>query len=184
MRIAVYSGSFDPLHVGHLAILTYLNLHFDKVLLVVSPQNPFKGESKAVNSLERLDAACKVVRQHPELANVEVSDIEFGMSSPQYTYRTLDAIHKKYPLAYITLVIGGDNLAVFNHWRCYKHILLDYNVLVYPRLGFDSAKLLETLLRENSNYHITLADMPLVNISSTEIREALSKGENIDKWLA
>lgn len=184
MRIAVYSGSFDPLHIGHLAILAYLNQHFDKVLLVVSPQNPFKGESKVSNSFERLEAARKVVKRHPELANVEVSDIEFTMSTPQYTYRTLEVIHEKYPFDEICLVIGGDNLAVFKHWRNYKHILLDYSVLVYPRIGFDSTELRNTLLEENPSYHITLADMPLVNISSTEIRETLSKGENIDKWLA
>ncbi len=184
MRIAVYSGSFDPLHIGHLTILAYLNQHFDKVLLVVSPRNPFKDASKADNALERLEAARDAIRRHPELGNIEVSDIEFTLDAPQYTYRTLDAIHKKYPLDDITLVIGGDNLAVFNQWRCYQHILLDYSVLVYPRKSYDCVKLRDTFLRENPDYHITLANMPLVNISSTEIREALLKRENIDKWLA
>ena len=82
MRIAVYSGSFDPLHEGHLAILKILNEQFDKVLLMVSPQNPFKDSGKALNSQERLSAAEKTLKEHPELAKVELSDIEFKMSAP------------------------------------------------------------------------------------------------------
>ena len=68
MQIAVYSGSFDPLHIGHLAVLAYLNGRFDKVLLVVSPQNPFKGAEKAANATVRLTAAREAVERHPELA--------------------------------------------------------------------------------------------------------------------
>lgn len=183
MQIAVYSGSFDPLHIGHLAVLAYLNDRFDKVLLVVSPQNPFKGEEKAANANARLSAAREAVERHPELARVEVCDIEFQMSAPQYTFRTLEALQALYPSDNLTLVIGGDNLSAFNRWRNYAQILLQFGVLVYPREGFDSEAVKATLLKENEHYRIELARMPLVSVSSTEIREAEAHGDDVKKWL-
>lgn len=183
MQIAVYSGSFDPLHIGHLAVLAYLNGRFDKVLLVVSPQNPLKGAEKAANANARLTAAREAVARHPELARVEVCDIEFQISAPQYTYRTLEALQKLYPTDNLTLVIGGDNLSAFNRWRNYAQILLQFGVLVYPREGFDSEAVKASLLKENEHYRIELARMPLVSVSSTEIREAEAHGDDVKKWL-
>lgn len=183
MQIAVYSGSFDPLHIGHLAVLAYLNGRFDKVLLVVSPQNPFKGAEKAANATARLSAAREAVERHPELARVEVCDIEFQMSAPQYTFRTLEALQALYPSDTLTLVIGGDNLSAFNRWRNYAQILLQFGVLVYPREGFDSEAVKATLLKENELYRIDIARMPLVSVSSTEIREAETHGDDVKKWL-
>lgn len=183
MQIAVYSGSFDPLHIGHLAVLAYLNGRFDKVLLVVSPQNPFKGAEKAANATARLAAAREAVERHPELARVKVCDIEFQMSAPQYTFRTLEALQELYPTDNLTLVIGGDNLSAFNRWRNYAQILLQFGVLVYPREGFDSEAVKATLLKENEHYRIELARMPLVSVSSTEIREAETHGDDVKKWL-
>ena len=175
MRIAVYSGSFDPLHEGHLAILKILNGQFDKVLLMVSPQNPLKNSEKALNSLERLSAAEKSLKEHPELAKVELSDIEFKMSAPNYTYRSLKALQEQYPQDEICLAIGADNLACFDKWKNYSEILLKYGVLVFPRKGYDSQAEQRRLKAENERYKIELAEMELVNISSTEIRKRMGR---------
>ena len=179
MQIAVYSGSFDPLHIGHLAILAYLNGAYDRTLLVVSPQNPFKDSGKADNALQRLSQVREVLSRHPELDRVEVCDVEFGLSAPQYTFRTLGILHDLYPDCQLTLAIGADNLNCFARWRNYEDILLNYGVDVYPRQGFDMEADRDALLRENPNYRIHLCDLPLVNVSSTEIRALSAGGEDV-----
>ncbi len=172
MQIAVYSGSFDPLHEGHLAILARLNGTYDKVLLVVSPQNPFKCESKADNADLRLGRAEKIISERPDLDKVEVCDVEFHLSAPHYTYRTLDLLQERYPLDELTLIMGADNLHSLSRWRSYAKILLDFGVDVFPRRGFDMQADRDILLSENPLYRIRLSDMPLVDISSTQIRES------------
>ncbi len=173
MRVAVYSGSFDPLHVGHLQILRRLeqDSRFDVVYLVVSPRSPFKGEGKDRNARERFEAAKKAVARHPELTKVRVDDIELSMPAPQYTFRTLEALREREPGSEFTLVVGADNLAVFGGWREHARILLDFGILVFPRRGHDMQALRAALLEENPAYRIELAEMPLVDVSSTEIRE-------------
>ena len=101
------------------------------------------------------------------------------MSAPQYTFRTLESLQALYPSDNLTLVIGGDNLSAFNRWRNYAQILLQFGVLVYPREGFDSEAVKATLLKENELYRIDIARMPLVSVSSTEIREAETHGDDV-----
>ena len=146
MRIAVYSGSFDPLHVGHMAIMEYLTREkeFDWVYLVISPQNPFKDPSKALNARQRYDDAVAAVRRHPEL-HVWVDDIELSMDPPHYTIRTLDALKKREPQNEFTLVMGADNLSGIRKWRDAPRLLSEYGVAVYPRKGFDLDSIRKTL---------------------------------------
>ena len=173
MQVAVYSGSFDPLHIGHLQILRRLqeDASFDAVYLVVSPRSPFKAEGKAANARERYEAAVKAVARHPELTKVRADDIELTMPAPQYTFRTLEALKAREPENDFTLVVGADNLAVFSGWREHARILLEYGLIVFPRRGFDCIALRDALLAENPSYRIRIADMPLVDVSSTQIRE-------------
>ena len=173
MRVAVYSGSFDPLHIGHLQILRKLQQddRFDAVYLIVSPRNPFKAEGKAANARERFDAAVRALARHPELAKVRADDIELTLPAPQYTFRTLEALRAREPENEFTLVVGADNLAVFGGWREHARILLEYGLIVFPRRGYDCAALRDALLEENPSYRIALGDMPLVDVSSTQIRE-------------
>lgn len=185
MQIAVYSGSFDPLHIGHLAIMKYLTTPeggFDKVYLVVSPRNPLKDGSREHTAERRLEAAKDAVSRHPGL-KVEVNDVEFTLPSPQYTIRTLDTLRDREKDNSFSLVIGADNLAVFRGWRDYGRILLEYGIIVYPRTGFDSAALRDDLLEENGEYRIRLIEAPLVDVSSTQIRELLKKHGNADELL-
>lgn len=185
MQVAVYSGSFDPLHIGHLAIMRYLTTPeggFDKVYLVVSPRNPLKDGSREYTAESRLKAAKEAVARHPGLM-VEVDDVEFAFPSPQYTIRTLDTLSDREKDNSFSLVVGADNLAVFRGWRDYERILLEYGVIVYPRAGFDSASLRDDLLKENGDYRIRLIDAPLMDVSSTQIREMLQQHENTDGLL-
>lgn len=185
MRIAVYTGSFDPLHIGHLAIMKYLteDAEFDMVYLIVSPQNPFKNPEKAANAAERFSAAVEAVRRHPEL-RVKVDDIELKMPAPQYTIRTLDALKAREPGNEFRLVMGADNLRDILRWKDAPRILREYGIVVYPRPGFDSAALREEILLEGpEGARIELADAPMVDISSTEIRRRTAEGDDMSAYL-
>ena len=184
MRIAVYSGSFDPLHIGHLAIMECLTQkeNFDWVYLVVTPQSPFKEAERARTGAKRFRAARRAVRRHPGL-KVKVDRIELRMPPPHYTIRTLDALREREPENQFVMVIGADNLERMRKWKAYSRILSEYGVLVYPREGVDSAALRDDLLKENPAYKIRLIDAPMVDISSTQIREGLERGEDMSRWM-
>lgn len=184
MRIAVYCGSFDPLHIGHKAIMEHLTHsgEFDWVYLVISPQNPFKDPSKAFNARDRFNSAMEAVRRHPEL-HVWVDDIELSMPAPQYTIRTLDALKAREPGNDFTLVVGGDNLDCILKWRDAERILTEYGVVAFPRSGYDIEKIREDLLKQNPAYLIETTDAPLVDISSTEIRDGLAMGKDMSSVL-
>ena len=184
MHIAVYSGTFNPLHIGHLAILRRLAAHFDGVYLVVSPQNPFKDASSNETGEARLLSAREAVARHPELAGkVRVEDIEFGMAPPHYTIRTLRALRSREPSNDFILVIGADNLESMPRWKEYQAILREFGIAVFPRKGYHRGHLKARLMREDPAYRIDLIDAPFVNVSSTEIRYALAAGRDASHWL-
>lgn len=184
MDIAVYSGTFNPLHKGHEAILRFLTAEagFDKVYLVVTPQNPFKAGLRQPSGEERFRAAQAAVARHPDL-RAEVLDIELRMPPPQYSVRTLDALREKEAEHRFTLVIGADNLASFALWRDYRRILCEYGVAVFPRKGFHRGHDRARLLKACPGARIRLLKAPLVTISSTEIREGLAAGRDMSAWL-
>ena len=212
MKIAVYSGSFNPLHIGHLAIMRYLteSAGFDMVYLIVSPKNPIKSTVSAETGMERYEAAVAAVGRHPEL-KVKVDDIELEMPAPQYTIRTLDALAAREPGNSFVFVLGADNLADIRRWRDYGRILSDYGVAVYPRRGYDMAAARDALMAEcgagggqvsgpgnvsgqgaggditwqgNGLYRIMLMeDAPQVDISSSELRAAFSAGIDASAYL-
>ena len=184
MRIAVYPGSFDPLHIGHQAIMEYLthDSGFDWVYLVISPQNPFKDPSKALTGEQRYRAAIDAARRHPDL-HVWVDNIELDMEPPHYTIRTLDALRLREPENEFILVIGADNLYSMPHWRDAERILTEYGVVVYPRKGFDLEQIKKGILEQIPLSKIELLNSPLVDISSTRIREGIDAGEDMSEWL-
>ena len=181
-RIAVYSGTFNPLHIGHLAILEALQSRFDGTYLIVSPKNPLKDSVSADTGQERWRKAAEAVRRHPDL-RVQVDDIELGMEPPHYTVRTLDALREREPDHAFTLAIGADNLADLRRWREYGRILREYGVAVYPRTGFDTAAIAADLHAEDPSYLIEILDAPIVDISSTEIRAGQAAGRDMSAWL-
>ena len=211
MRIAVYPGSFNPLHIGHKAIMEYLTKEeeYDWVYLVVSPKNPIKTTIKAETAGDRYEAAIAAVKRHPDL-HVWVDDIELKMDPPQYTIKTLDALRQREPENDFTLVVGADNLENIHRWRDFQRILADYGVAVYPRKGYDLAEIKSKLIEEcrhlpapyvlDSNeyaeegrrsleetlrdtYNIEILDAPIVDISSTEIREGIAAGRDMSEWM-
>ena len=184
MRIAVYSGSFNPLHIGHLAIMERLtgDAGFDLVYLVVSPQSPFKDASNSDSGRSRYLAAVQAVKRHPNL-KVKVDDIELGMTPPHYTIRTLDTLREREPWNEFTLIIGADNLDNFRGWRDYRRILTEYGIAVFPRKGYHRGRLRSSLMKECPDYRIRLLKAPNVNVSSTQIREALSSGKDVSRLL-
>ena len=191
MDIAVYSGSFNPLHIGHLAIMKYLigEGGFDCVYLIVSPKNPLKDGISADSGTYRYNAAVEAVSRHfPETGDavsgkVKVDDIELTMPEPHYTICTLDALKDREPDNTFTLVMGADNLADIRRWRDHSRILKDYGVAVYPRKGFDLDRVKEDLLTEDPSYRISLLKAEMVDISSTTIRNAINQGQDMSCWL-
>lgn len=185
MKIAVYSGSFNPLHIGHLAIMQYLTEEedYDWVYLIVSPKNPIKESISADSAPERYRAAVEAVLRHPEL-RVWVDDIELNMPPPQYTIRTLEALQEREPENEFTLVIGADNLCGIRRWREYDRILSEFGVVVYPREGYDLDAITQELAEEGEGrYRIRIANAPTVDISSTEIRNGIAEGRDMSEFM-
>ena len=184
MRTAVYSGSFNPLHIGHKAIVEYLigNMDFDMVYLIVSPKNPLKDTVEAGSGRARYMAALEAVRRYGDL-RVKVDDIELDMPPPQYTIDTLDALQAREPGNTFVFVMGADNLADIHRWKDYRRILTDYGVVVYPREGVRLEEVRDALMRESGDYRISIADAPMVNISSTELRKAMAEGTDVSDCL-
>lgn len=194
MNIAVYSGSFNPLHIGHLAIIRHLikEAGFDCVYLIVSPKNPLKDSISGETGQDRFDAAQAAVKRHfgatsdsasHKDTKVKVDDIELQMPEPHYTIRTLDALREREPQSCFTLTIGADNLADIRRWRDYRRILKEYGVAVFPRTGFDLEGIRSELLSEDDSYRITILKAEMVDISSTTIRNAIASGQDMSEWL-
>lgn len=186
MNIAVYSGSFNPLHIGHLAIMKYLTQEagFDMVRLIVSPKNPLKDSISSDSAQDRFNAATEAVERHfADTGKVKVDDIELNMPEPHYTILTLDALRAMEPENTFTLIMGSDNLAGIRRWKDYTRILLEYGVAVHPREGDDLTKIKQDLLNENPAYKIQIIDAPLVTVSSSQIREGIQKGEDVSHLL-
>ena len=199
MKIAVYSGSFNPLHIGHMAVVRYLLEHggFDKVYLIVSPHNPFKDSSLTDTGLERLSAARAAIERNGLSDRVLVDDIEFHMSVPSYTIRTLDALQEREPSNRFTLVIGGDNLPEMLSWKEGKRIMEQYGVVVYPRDCYDMVRDCRILRTKHRNEEVLfgeekhkplriklLKDAPLVDISSSQLRKMAAEGTDTGAYLA
>ena len=189
-KTAIYSGSFNPLHIGHLAIIKYMieEAGFDMVYLIVSPKNPLKDGISSATGADRYKAAVEAVNRHfpacsDTEAKVKVDDIELNMPEPHYTIRTLDALKEREPDNAFTFVMGADNLADIRRWRDYSRILKEYGTAVYPRKGFDLDKIKQDLLNEDPAYKIQILNAEMVDISSTEIRNAIASGQDISHLL-
>lgn len=185
MKIAVYTGTFNPLHIGHQSIIRYLTRSglFDMVYLIVSPQSPFKKFMKAETGTARYRAAVQALGRHPELT-AKADDIELHLPAPQYTIRTLDALKAREPKNDFTLVIGADNLPDIGKWKDWKRLLTEYGIAVYPRKDFDMSAAKAGLMNECPESRILLMeDAPVVDISSTEIREGLAAGRDMSAFL-
>jgi nicotinate-nucleotide adenylyltransferase len=172
MRIGLFFGSFNPIHMGHLIIAnTILELsNLERVWFVVSPQNPFKNLTSLLHEHDRFEMVRLAIGDNPAF---NVSDIEFRLPKPNYTIDTLTYLSEKYPKNHFSLLIGMDNLLSFEKWKNHKQILENYGLLVYPRPGYESK---HPLL---SHPNVSLIDSPLIDISASLIRNLVKSGRSI-----
>lgn len=171
MRTALFFGSFNPVHIGHLAIANYIAEfgNVDEVWFVVSPHNPHKDKNTLLPERERYNMILESIADYPKF---RVSDIEFKLPQPSYTIHTLTHLREKYPTREFSLVLGSDNLVNFHKWKNADLILQNYPLIVYPRPD-TSADVYEKYPQ------ISKINAPLMDISSSFIREALRAGKDI-----
>ena len=174
-KVGIFCGSFNPIHNGHVALADYIarNSDLDEVWLVVSPLNPLKrtiADTLAPNE-QRLDMVRLALRSCERLF---ASDIEFSLPLPNYTINTLNALKSKYPETDFSLIIGADNLVLFERWKDSDVIMSNFDMLVYPRPGVD----LDSLMQKYPKVRV-LENAPLHDVSSTEIRRRISSGESV-----
>lgn len=169
MKIGLYFGSFNPIHMGHLIIAQSLFQRggLDQVWFVVSPQNPLKKQESLAHEQDRLRMVELAIDDNYQF---RASDVEFRMPRPSYTIDTLAYLSDKYPQHQFSIFLGSDNLSHFHKWKNYQAILENYPILVYPRPG--EVKRLE-------HPGITYVDAPLLDISATFIRKAIQEGLSV-----
>ena len=170
MKIGLFFGSFNPIHIGHKVIASYLVdfTDLDKVMFVVSPQNPLKQKISLLDQYHRLQIIRAEVEDNSKL---EVSDIEFDMPKPSYTIDTLVRLKEKHPENDYSIIMGSDNLQNFHKWKNYEQILEDYSVYVYPRPGYE-------ISGSHKNIHL-IEGVPQMEISSSFIRKSIKEGKDI-----
>jgi len=171
MKIGLFFGSFNPIHIGHLTIANLLveMTELDKVWFVVSPHNPFKKRSNLLHEFDRIDMVRLAIADNP---NFDVTDVEFHMPRPSYTIDTLAYLSDKYPQHRFQPIIGGDNLKHFKKWKNHQQLLDNFGLIVYPRPDF------EENLHNFENIQI-VKDVPLMEISATLIRKLIREGKSI-----
>ena len=167
----IFGGSFNPIHNGHISLARQIlkSGGLDEIWFVVSPQNPLKSADTLADDDYRLSLVRKALEGEPSLV---ASDYEFHMPRPSYMYDTLMAMRRDYPDRDFVLLIGGDNWTMFNRWYRWEDILHNFRIIIYPRQG--SYIDISTLPA-----NVRLVETELYNISSTEIRDKISKGEDI-----
>ncbi len=174
-KIGIYSGSFNPIHHGHVMLANYL-VEFsdlDELWFVVTPQNPLKKKEDLLDDDERLKMVQLAIGDDPR---IHVSDIEMHLPTPSYTINTLTALSEQYPDSEFVFICGMDSLQNFKNWREYQKILDNYELLVFPREGYDGGELI--------NYpSVTVLKTPIIEISSTFIRQCVKEGRDVRHFM-
>ncbi|GAB3757777.1 nicotinate (nicotinamide) nucleotide adenylyltransferase [Spirosoma pomorum] len=171
MRIGLFFGSFNPIHIGHLIIANTMatSTDLEQVWFIVSPQNPFKKTKSLLHEFDRFDMVEQAINDNSRL---RASNIEFSMPKPSYTIDTLVRLSEKYPQHTFRLIMGEDNLELFVNWKNYDKILDYYGVYVYPR-----PRSVESPLKTHPA--IKLVEAPLLDISATFIRNCIRTNRSI-----
>ncbi len=175
MHIGLFFGSFNPIHIGHMAIANYMTefTGMDQLWFVVSPQNPLKEKKTLLPEGSRLFMVNEAIQYYTKFKS---SNIEFGLPQPSYTVNTLAHLKEKYPEHKFSLIIGQDNLASFDKWKNYEEILKHHKLFVYPRPNCEKSKF-------DEHPNVVFTEAPLMDISSTFIRNAIKNKKDIRFFL-
>ena len=175
-QIGIFSGSFNPIHIGHVMLANYITeySYVDEVWFVVTPHNPLKQVEGLADEKARLEMCRLAVEGMDKL---RASDIEFSMPKPSYTIDTLDRLKEEYPELDFTLIVGADNWSNFHLWRQYERIIEENKILIYPRLGE------ELLIDKKYSHNVRPCNAPILQISSTFIRSSIKDGKCMSSFL-
>lgn len=175
MKIGLYFGTFNPIHIGHMAIANYMVEFTDieQLWFVVSPQNPLKEQKHLLKDHHRLEMVNRAIDGDKRF---RASDIEFKLPRPSYTVNTLACLRDAYPDHEFCLIMGSDNLKHFNNWKDADLILQNHHVLVYPRPG-------HPVEDQPMHPHIHPVHAPLMEISASFIRRAIEEGKNVSGFI-
>ncbi len=176
-KIGLYFGTFNPIHIGHLAIANHMAefSDLDEIWMVVTPHNPHKKKSSLLDNHHRFEMVYEATEPYPKL---KPSDVEFKLPQPNYTVHTLMYLQEKYPNTQFHLIMGEDNLKSFHKWKNYEVILENHHIYVYPRIA-DGA--IPKQFEGHPKIHKINA--PIMEISSTFIRSAIAEGKNVQPLL-
>ena len=174
MKVGLYFGTFNPIHAGHLIIANHMAEYtgLDQVWLVVTPHNPHKKKSTLLDDHHRLQMVFLATEDYPKL---KPSDIEFRLPQPNYTVNTLAHLQEKFPSHEFSLLMGEDNLNSLHKWKNYEVILQNHDIYVYPRINNPD----EIHPDVATNARIHRVDAPVIEISSTFIRNSIKEGKNV-----
>lgn len=177
MKVGLYFGTFNPIHVGHMIIANHMVEYsdLDEVWMVVTPHNPHKKKSTLLDNHHRFQMVYEATKNY---LKIKPSDIEFKLTQPNYTVNTLAHLYEKYPEHSFSLIMGEDNLKTFHKWKNYEVILKEHHIYVYPRV---SEGQIETQFDQHP--HIQRIDAPLIQISSTSIRKGIKLKKNVEPLL-
>jgi nicotinate-nucleotide adenylyltransferase len=173
----LYFGTFNPVHIGHLIIANHLveYSNLDEVWMVVTPHNPFKTKSTLLDDYHRLQMVFLATESYDK---IKPSDIEFKLPQPNYTVNTLAHLKDKYPQHQFSLIMGEDNLKSLHKWKNYEYLLENHPIYVYPRVSSSE----ETAVVSGAQIH--KIDAPVIEISSTFIRQSIKEGKNTKPLLS
>ncbi len=170
MKIGLYFGSFNPIHIGHLIISNHILNETDlqKIWFVVSPHNPFKNSESLLNEYDRLHLVQKAIEGDERL---KVTDIEFNLPKPSYTVHTLAYLREKYPSYQFSIIMGSDGFQNLGKWKNAEVIIKQYPIIIYNRPGFE--------VKDHLGANTQVMNAPLLEISATYIRELVKQGKSI-----
>ena|SRR5690554_6485190 len=182
MKIGLYFGTFNPIHVGHLIIANYMvdYTDLDQVWLVVTPQNPLKSKSSLLQDYHRLAMVRLAIENNTKL---HASNIEFDLPKPSYTVQTLAYLREAHPEKEFALIMGEDNLRTFYKWYNNEEILRNHHLYVYPRALTESEREEQQPLKPNADLmnhpHVTVCDAPVMKLSASFIRKAIRQKKDV-----
>jgi nicotinate-nucleotide adenylyltransferase len=170
MHIGLYFGSFNPIHTGHLIVANHVVSHteIDKIWFVVSPHNPLKDAHSLLNEYDRLHLVNLAIEDNPKF---RASNVEFHLPKPSYTIDTLTYLAEKFPLERFSVIMGADSFQNIHRWKNYEQLVSRYSFVVYKRPGFE--------IKETYGADITILDAPMLQISSTYIRNLVKEKKSI-----